>query len=211
MNAQHKEDADTPHGGGLNSGQCSKGWGARCARSKGKRCRCACGGRNHGGLGLQLSITDEGALELTPRSQLEYEWDEEIQRPELSLEDERVIRFERVGGEGRNRGTARILVCDSHGVHELRQALVYHSPTGLEFGYGGSGPGDTALNILRAAGLPPKECYRLHMDFKWAFVASADEHSELPMRRVKEWIRDRYAKEIAAGVEHRFEEAVLDA
>ena len=27
--------------------QCSKGWGARCAIAKGKRCRCKCGGENH--------------------------------------------------------------------------------------------------------------------------------------------------------------------
>ena len=34
--------------GGLPNGQCSKGWGGRCARSRGTKCRCACGGRNHG-------------------------------------------------------------------------------------------------------------------------------------------------------------------
>lgn len=28
--------------------QCSKGWSARCARAKGPKCRCACGGHNHG-------------------------------------------------------------------------------------------------------------------------------------------------------------------
>lgn len=27
---------------------CSKGWGARCASSKGKKCTCKCGGKNHG-------------------------------------------------------------------------------------------------------------------------------------------------------------------
>lgn len=28
--------------------QCGKGWSDRCARSKGKSCRCRCGGANHG-------------------------------------------------------------------------------------------------------------------------------------------------------------------
>lgn len=27
---------------------CSRGWTGRCARAKGKKCRCACGGQNHG-------------------------------------------------------------------------------------------------------------------------------------------------------------------
>tara|TARA_X000000950_G_scaffold289016_1_gene409095 strand:- start:245 stop:682 length:438 start_codon:yes stop_codon:yes gene_type:complete len=30
----------------------------------------------------------------------------------------------------------------------FKQLVCRHSPTGLEFGYGGSGPSDTALNIL---------------------------------------------------------------
>jgi YD repeat-containing protein len=28
--------------------QCSRGWGARCPASKGPRCKCKCGGHNHG-------------------------------------------------------------------------------------------------------------------------------------------------------------------
>lgn len=28
--------------------KCGKGWSERCAASKGKQCKCACGGRNHG-------------------------------------------------------------------------------------------------------------------------------------------------------------------
>jgi hypothetical protein len=33
----------------------------------------------------------------------------------------------------------------------LRQRIVYHSPTGFEWGYAGSGPADLALNILADA------------------------------------------------------------
>ncbi len=32
----------------MNGSQCSKGWGKRCANSKGKKCKCRCGGTNHG-------------------------------------------------------------------------------------------------------------------------------------------------------------------
>ena len=73
--------------------------------------------------------------------------------------------------------------------------VVSHSPDGYEFGYGGSGPSDLALNIvenaLRESGLlgelnikPYKtNCYRgqahmaaylLHQDFKWDFIAGLD-------------------------------------
>lgn len=65
----------------------------------------------------------------------------------------------------------------------------HHSPTGYEFGYGGSGPADLALNIvenlLRRIGYDGEKtndvwdksrifvkAYELHQDFKWAFVAS---------------------------------------
>lgn len=34
--------------GGLPSGACSIGWARRCAESKGRKCRCSCGGANHG-------------------------------------------------------------------------------------------------------------------------------------------------------------------
>lgn len=45
---KYREDADQHDKGGLPSGMCSKGWGDRCARSKGPKCRCQCGGVNHG-------------------------------------------------------------------------------------------------------------------------------------------------------------------
>jgi hypothetical protein len=31
-------------------GECGRGWSARCAASKGPKCRCRCGGANHGRL-----------------------------------------------------------------------------------------------------------------------------------------------------------------
>jgi hypothetical protein len=68
----------------------------------------------------------------------------------------------------------------------IDQAVCFHSPTGFEFSYGGSGPADLALNILElfvpagSDGYPPVKCYAgtvcsqtawaLHQDFK-GFVA----------------------------------------
>lgn len=69
--------------------------------------------------------------------------------------------------------------------------IVEHSPTGFEFGYGGSGPADLALNILEAVlrnigykGERTKDtwrgdvCFRLayalHQPFKWDFISTMD-------------------------------------
>lgn len=34
--------------------RCSRGWGARCPASHGSKCRCACGGANHGVAGVRV-------------------------------------------------------------------------------------------------------------------------------------------------------------
>lgn len=57
-------------------------------------------------------------------------------------------------------------------VEGLRQAWVWHSPKGFEWGYGGSGPADLALNILLAATADRDFAARHHQSFKWRFVAS---------------------------------------
>jgi hypothetical protein len=47
--------------------QCSRGWGERCAHSHGKKCRCKCGGRNHGkayGKSLYARKHDEDQAEI---------------------------------------------------------------------------------------------------------------------------------------------------
>lgn len=60
---------------------------------------------------------------------------------------------------------------DEHGAHaNIPQQLVYHSPDGFEWGYGGSGPADLALNIL-ALFVPPYWAWRMHQDFKWHQLA----------------------------------------
>ncbi|MDI6872650.1 MAG: hypothetical protein QME79_15120, partial [Bacillota bacterium] len=51
---------------------------------------------------------------------------------------------------------------------------VLHSPTGMEWGYGGSGPADFALNIL-ALFVSREKAMALHQEFKWAFVARLPE------------------------------------
>lgn len=50
--------------------------------------------------------------------------------------------------------------------------FVKHSPAGLEWGYGGSGPADLALNALAAyIGRKRAEEDGLYQEFKWDFIA----------------------------------------
>lgn len=53
----------------------------------------------------------------------------------------------------------------------IRQAWVWHSPSGFEWGYGGSGPAALALNILLEATGGRAFAAQHHQAFKWRFVA----------------------------------------
>jgi hypothetical protein len=79
----------------------------------------------------------------------------------------------------------------------LRQRILRHSPSGLEFGFGGSGPADCAANLL-ALLLPIKEAWRLHQDFKWAFIARLPrDGGTIEMVDVRAWVEARWAREAA--------------
>lgn len=85
----------------------------------------------------------------------------------------------------------------------------HHSPTGLEWGYGGSGPADLALNVLEhmvfllgdelhygadkvklSDGTYVEEpAWRLHGDFKRLFISAIpSEGGTIPFAKMKEWI-----------------------
>lgn len=87
--------------------------------------------------------------------------------------------------------------------------VTHHSPTGYEWGYGGSGPADLALNILENAlhilqwkggttEMWRGKCFslanRLHQDFKWEFIAPAPRSGGdhiIPWKAVASWINTR--------------------
>ena len=84
------------------------------------------------------------------------------------------------------------LVCqratDGTALCNVRQSIISHSPTGIEWGYGGSGPADLALNVL--ALLVPQEIAEvLHQDFKWQFIAPMPkEGGTIPIETIRAWI-----------------------
>lgn len=95
--------------------------------------------------------------------------------------------------------------------------VTYHSPTGFECGYGGSGPAELALNVLHLL-LPPfaedggfrqrwrpvngagttavsDAAFSLHQDFKRAFIESMPAGGgRVPIEVIREWIDERRAE-----------------
>lgn len=87
-----------------------------------------------------------------------------------------------------------------------------HSPTGFNWGYGGSGPADLALSLLMdalgAPLLPPTffqtassadfdaypaaaTAWALHQAFKWALIAPlTDDTWTLPLADIRHWIAE---------------------
>ncbi len=92
-------------------------------------------------------------------------------------------------------------------ITNVSRSVIHHSPSGFEFGYGGSGPADLALNILNlfappgSDGLRPVRCYRetcsrtawqLHQSFKWEFLAPLTESGGvLPGTLIRAWIAEQ--------------------
>ena len=69
--------------------------------------------------------------------------------------------------------------------------VVRHSPTGLEWGYGGSGPADLALSILHAC-CGRETAHGLYEAFKRAVVAPLPRDAwELNVGWVRQWARRR--------------------
>ncbi len=104
------------------------------------------------------------------------------------------------------------------GTTEVVRQVVYHSPTGLEYGYGGSGPADTALSILAhffevdptALGAKLRRgghahewsqaelrTTHFHQDFKFEFIAKANQQDPLVVHwgEVARFTADRIARE----------------
>lgn len=82
-------------------------------------------------------------------------------------------------------GTAHVRVTENRwrSALPMRRDLVNHSPTGFEWGYGGSGPAQLALALIAHATCDDARALRLHQSFKRAFVA--------PMPREDAWKWDR--------------------
>jgi hypothetical protein len=67
---------------------------------------------------------------------------------------------------------------------------VYHSPTGFNFGYGGSGPADLARSILwDLIGMEPYP--GLYQEFKFAFVMGWGDEWKITSGEIRKWMLEK--------------------
>lgn len=108
------------------------------------------------------------------------------------MQDESII-----SGERASDGTARVWI----GGDRPLPHVVHHSPTGFEWGYGGSGPADLALSILSFVIGPERAtvgihdgnrcgalAWELHQPFKRDFVAGWGDGWTITVGDVRKWI-----------------------
>lgn len=131
---------------------------------------------------------------MTPRAVIEYPLGHPPERMALEAvraPDPRVIAFARTKD-----GPVITVHRGDGGFAPLVQVYRLHSD-GMEFGYGGSGPSDCALNILSLV-VSPREAWRMHQDFK-TMVARIpqDEGGTIALADVRAWIAARYETELA--------------
>lgn len=71
----------------------------------------------------------------------------------------------------------------------LRLDLWSHSPTGFEWGYGGSGPAQLALAILAAVVGDDELAVRLHQRFKFEVIGHLHRNEwRMEVEYVREWV-----------------------
>ncbi len=104
------------------------------------------------------------------------------------------------------------IICrrDAEGLHfNIFQVFAHHSPSGMEWGYGGSGPADFALNVMamftnHLEG--PRDlllfdgrkisslAWNLHQRFKFAFIAALpSEGGTIKGDDIREWVEKESA------------------
>lgn len=75
--------------------------------------------------------------------------------------------------------------------------VVNHSPTGMNWGYAGSGPADCALSILTDC-LGPQQAEKWYQDFKWEFLAGMPSEGGMIMEEaIREFIDRKEAEYLA--------------
>ena len=91
-----------------------------------------------------------------------------------------------------------VLVVDDNGVARLLEHHVYHSPTGFEWGYLGSGPADLARSILwDTLGKEPDRT--IYMRFKSHFVAGWGNEWQITEEEIVNWLESEDEAEFAGA------------
>jgi hypothetical protein len=110
----------------------------------------------------------------------------------LDLQGEFDFMSEQVVGKIKGWNADIVCSCNENGIQtNVPRRIVNHSPDGFEWGYGGSGPADLALNILSIF-LGQEEAWRYHQDFKWAFIATMPHEGGVIKREdILNWLKEK--------------------
>ena len=87
--------------------------------------------------------------------------------------------------------------------HRSLRHVIYHSPSGFEWGYGGSSPADLALSILahyfkekylttayfKKFHSLPSQAWEYHQRFKWNFVAAWKVNWTISTDEITTWLK----------------------
>lgn len=94
-----------------------------------------------------------------------------------------------------------IVAVEENGNREILSAipsrkLINHSPTGFEWGYGGSGPAQLALALLLDATGDEEIARRYYQDFKWQVVARWGRYNgfQITQDEIRRWLREQGAE-----------------
>ena len=71
--------------------------------------------------------------------------------------------------------------------NHLPTHIVYHSPTGMNWGYGGSGPADLALSLLTAV-VGRTKAFKWYQQFKFEIVAAFDDNWSITAEDIRAWV-----------------------
>lgn len=132
--------------------KCTKGWYDRCSRATSRKCTCGCGGENHGV--ARPGIGNNNLRDLTSLKPFSQD-----ASPKICVKFNDVPRY-----------IILRRLPDGSVWTNVPRVHVYHSPTGFEWGYSGSGPADLALNIVSMF-VPGFWAMYLHQQFKEVFIA----------------------------------------
>ncbi len=79
---------------------------------------------------------------------------------------------------------------DTYSKNNLPPHIMRHSPDGMNWGYGGSGPSDLALSLLTDV-VGKQKAELLYQDFKFKFVVDFNDDWSISAEMIKDWVNAR--------------------